>query len=226
MYKLGTTGTFGSSNVFSNVKGGNYIVYLQDANTCIGNKSVTVLQPTKLSATYTKTDETCPNAKNGSVTVTPSGATPPYSYRFGGTGSFGTNNTFSNMAAGSYRIYVNDANGCSGYSILTTVGRTSTTCIIATRNMAAKTDIAATQQSLAVQLSPNPSNSYFTLRVKATEQGAIEIRVIDVNGKSLFTAKGMAEQAFRFGESFAPGVYMKEVRQGDEVKTVKAVKMR
>ena len=80
--------------------------------------------------------------------------------------------------------------------------------------------------SLSISLSPNPSNSYFTLRVKATEQGAIEIRVIDVNGKSLFTAKGMAEQAFRFGESFAPGVYMIEVRQGDEVKTVKAVKMR
>ena len=226
MYKLGTTGTFGSSNVFNNVKGGNYIVYLQDANTCVGYTTVTVLQPTKLSATYTKTDETCPNAKNGSVTITPSGATPPYSYRFGTTGNFVSSNTFSNLKAGNYRIYVRDANNCSGYSILTTVGQTSPTCIISTRNMAAKTDIAATQQSLAVQLTPNPSNSFFTLRVKATEQSAVQIRVIDVNGKSLFTAKGMTEQAFRFGESFAPGVYMIEVRQGDEVKTVKGVKMK
>ena len=226
MYKLGNTGTFGTSNVFSNVKGGKYIVYLQDANTCVGYTSVTVSQPTRISAAYTKTDETCPNALNGSVTVSPTGGTPPYSYRFGGSGAFTATNTFSNLKAGSYRIFVNDANNCSGYSILTTVGQTSPTCTVSTRNMAAKTDIAATQQGLAVQLSPNPSNSYFTLRVKATNQEAVQVRVIDVNGKSLFTAKGMAEQTFRFGESFAPGVYMVEVREGNEVKTLKAVKVR
>ncbi len=209
MYKLGTTGTFGSSNLFSNLKAGAYRVYIQDINSCVGNIVVTLTQPTKLSATHTKTDETCPNAKNGSLTV---------------TGAGGTANTFNNLKAAQYRVFINDANNCTGYSIGVPILQTQPICPIVTRDIAAKTDIATTQQGLAVQLSPNPSNSYFTLRVKATEQSAVQIRVIDVNGRSMFTAKGLPEQAFRFGESFAPGLYMIEVRQGDGVKTVKAVK--
>ncbi len=226
MYKLGITGIYGTSNVFSNLKAGAYRVYIKDANSCEGNAVATITQPNRVSASYSKTDETCPNAKNGSVTAICSGANAPYTYRFGSIGSFGANNTFSNLKTGTYRIYVNDANNCSVYSILTKVGQTSPTCSTPSRIVTANQVIAEAQQGLSVLLTPNPSNSYFTLRVKATTQEAVQLKVIDINGRSLFTTKGLPEQAFKFGESFAPGVYMIEVRQGDEVKTVKAVKIK
>ncbi len=106
------------------------------------------------------------------------------------------------------------------------IEQTSAKCPISTFAKGAQNALESSNTSLSISLSPNPSNSYFTLRVKATNQEAIQIRVIDVNGKRLFTAKRMAEQAFKFGESFAPGVYMIEVMQGDDVKIVKGVKVK
>ena len=49
---------------------------------------------------------------------------------------------------------------------------------------------------------------------------------MDAVGKIVYAAKGNAEQPCRFGNSFANGLYMIEVRQGDEVKMIKAVKGR
>jgi len=50
--------------------------------------------------------------QNGSVTITgASGGTPPYQYNFNGQG-FGTNQSFTNLAAGTYPIVVSDANNC------------------------------------------------------------------------------------------------------------------
>ncbi len=51
------------------------------------------------------------------------------------------------------------------------------------------------------------------------------VGVFDVNGKIIYITKGLPEQTYRFGESFAPGVYMIEVRQEGDMKTVKAIKM-
>ena len=54
----------------------------------------------------------------------------------------------------------------------------------------------------------------------------VNIRVIDSNGSNVYSTKGLAEQTFSFGDKFANGLYMIEVRQGNEVKTMKAVKSR
>ncbi len=220
-YRLDNIGTFTSSNVFNNVNAGAYRVYIKDANSCVGSIVVTVTQPTKVSGTSTKTDETCPNAKNGSITVTGAGGTAPYSYRYGGTGSFTSNNTFNNLKAGSYRVYVNDANGCSGFSILTTVGQTSGSCFTARTGLP---EIEPSNSNLKVSITPNPSNRQFTLQVNSTKKESVQIRVMDVNGRTVHTIKGITEKMYRFGEQFAPGLYMIEVRQGEEAKTLKAVK--
>ncbi len=224
MYRLGDVGAYVNSNIFNNVKPDAYRVYIQDANSCVGKIVVNVTQPTKVSGTSTKTDESCPGAKNGTITVNGSGGTLPYSYRFGGSGSFTPTNTFTNLKAGSYRVYVNDANGCSGFSILTTVGQASGSCF---SNMAKgiRNPNEATITTLSLSLSPNPATNYFTLGVRSVKQESVQVRVIDINGKTIYATKGLPEQTYRFGQSFAPGMYMIEVRQGDEVKTVKAVKI-
>ncbi len=220
-YRLGNTGSFTSPNVFNNVKAGAYRLYIQDANSCIGSIVVTLTQPTKVSGTATKNDETCPGARNGSITVTGAGGTLPYTYRFGSTGAYTATNTFSNLKAGSYRVYVNDANGCSGFSILTTVGQTSGSCFTARTGLPV---IEPSNSNLKVSISPNPSSHQFTLQVNSTRKESVQIRVMDVNGRTVHTIKGISEKMYRFGEQFAPGLYMIEVRQGEEAKTLKAVK--
>ncbi len=226
MYRLGDVGSYVNTNTFNNLKADAYRVYIKDANSCVGNFVVQVTQPTKVSGTSTKTDETCPGAKNGSITVNGSGGTPPYSYRFGGIGPFTSTNTFTNLKAGSYRVYVNDANNCSGFSILTTVGQASPSCITSTFAKAEKNVVETTNTAWGLSLSPNPTTNNFTLNLRSSKQISIQLRVMDVNGKTIYTTKGLPEQTYRFGESFTPGIYIVEVRQGDEVRTVKAVKIR
>jgi hypothetical protein len=53
---------------------------------------------------------------------------------------------------------------------------------------------------------------------------SLQLRITDATGKLVYTAKGSPNQAFRFGEGLGTGVYLIEVRQGNEVKTVKAIK--
>ena len=79
--------------------------------------------------------------------------------------------------------------------------------------------------SLEVSIAPNPTGNVFNVQVKAPKKESISLRVLDVNGKTAFAAKGMPGQIFHFGEQLKAGTYMVEVRQGEEVKTVKAVKV-
>jgi parallel beta-helix repeat protein len=114
-YKLGTGGTYGSSGTFSSLIAGSYTVYVQDANLCEINVPVTITEPTQLAATITsQTNVSCNGENDGSVTVTASAGsgTAPYQYKLGTGGTYGSSGTFSSLFAGSYTVYVQDANLC------------------------------------------------------------------------------------------------------------------
>ena len=59
--------------------------------------------------TMATTDPTCNNGTNGSMTITPTGGTPPYTYAWS-TG--GSNATETGMPAGIHFVTVTDDNGC------------------------------------------------------------------------------------------------------------------
>jgi hypothetical protein len=88
------TGTF-------NVTAGTYDYTVTDANGCSETVSITVTEPTALSASATATSIDC-NGGTADVTVSATGGTAPYT----GTGTF-------NVSAGTYTYTVTDANGCS-----------------------------------------------------------------------------------------------------------------
>lgn len=60
----------------------------------------------------TSTDEICLGDSDGTITVSGSNGTGPYTFDIG-TGSQASGN-FTNLAAGTYTVTVTDANGCSG----------------------------------------------------------------------------------------------------------------
>jgi hypothetical protein len=82
--------------------------------------------------TFTKTDVSCFNGTNGSITATGTGGTPPYQFKLGIGGTYGSNGTFNNLAAGTYRVYVKDKNGCETYKDITISQPTSAVTITAT----------------------------------------------------------------------------------------------
>jgi gliding motility-associated-like protein len=109
---------FGSSNVLTGLSAGTHDVHLKDANGCVKDTTITITQPAVLSLTYTSTQPLCYNGTNGTITVSGTGGTTPYSYAIN-AGSFGASGAFTGLNAGTYTLHVKDANGCTKDSTIT-----------------------------------------------------------------------------------------------------------
>lgn len=99
-YRL-NTGSYRTSNTFSNVAAGTYTITVRDANGCTGSTSISISQPAVLSASANAASIQC-NGGSTTVVVSATGGTAPYT----GTGSF-------SVSAGTYTYTVSDAAGTS-----------------------------------------------------------------------------------------------------------------
>ena len=118
--------TGGTISTLSNLTAGTYRVTVTDSNSCSDSLTISITEPTDLVATSVPTNISCHGANDGSINVTVSGGTSPYSYSWN-TG--GTTSTLSNLTAGTYRVTVTDANSCSDSL---TVSITESTDLVAT----------------------------------------------------------------------------------------------
>src|SRR5690606_25568110 len=89
---------------------GTYTVTITDNNTCQITRTVTIIQPTALNATVSRTDVSCNGGSNGTATVSATGGTGPYSYSWSPSG--GTAATATGLAAGAYTVTITDNNTC------------------------------------------------------------------------------------------------------------------
>ena len=106
--------TYQNSNVFNGLIAGNYTVVVKDANNCVSNgQQVAISQPdSSVSFTTSQVNVLCNGAATGSITVTASGGTAPYSYSADGGNTYQNSNVFSGLVAGSYVVVVKDSNNC------------------------------------------------------------------------------------------------------------------
>jgi hypothetical protein len=78
---------------------------------------------------------------------------------------------------------------------------------------------------LNVKVYPNPSEHHFTLYLEGANNEKVAIVVYDAIGRQVKKIeRGDASGAIKFGEDLKVGVYIVEVRQGDNRKTLKLVK--
>jgi len=98
-------------------------------------RSITITQPTTLTATSSKTNVSCNGGSNGTATVVATGGTGPYTYSWAPSG--GTAATASGLAVGNYTCTITDNNGCTisrGFTITqptamaVTTSRTDLSC--------------------------------------------------------------------------------------------------
>ena len=223
-YKNGLSGIYQSSNLFKSLRAGVYTIYIQDSNRCSGNTApVTITELPRITATFTKTNATCIGKADGTITVSATGGRPPYQYKIGLSGVYKDGPTLTGLKAGTYTVYIKDLAGCTGSTSVVTIGQNNVTCLQIAGNIKVK---QTTTSGLKLTLSPNPSSSEFILFVHSEKNQSIQVRVLDVNGRGKFETIGMPERNFHFGNNFNNGTYLIEVRQGEEIKTIKAVKLK
>ena len=101
----------GTAATASGLAQGNYTVTITDANSCVATKTVSITQPTVITATTTQVNVSCYGGADGSATVTATGGTPGYTYDwlpYGGNAATATGLTMK-----TYTVTITDANNCT-----------------------------------------------------------------------------------------------------------------
>jgi len=111
---------------------GSYQVTITDSLGCSVNQSVTLTDPAILLASPTSTSPTCNNGCNGSVTATPSGGTPGYTYLWNPGGS--SSQTVNNLCPNTYTLVVTDANSCTDTQTVVLNNPAAIDAVISTAN--------------------------------------------------------------------------------------------
>ena len=93
----------------SGLTAGTYNVTVTDNNGCTTTKSVTIIQPSALTATSSPTNVSCNASSNGTIDLTVWGGNLPYTYAWS---NGATTQDLSGLTAGTYNVTVTDNNGC------------------------------------------------------------------------------------------------------------------
>lgn len=109
-YAVGAS-AFGASPVFGPLTSGTYTFHIKDANNCIKDTIITIIDSINVVGTVAITNAVCFNETSGAISVTPSGGLSPYTFALG-AGPYGSSNTFSSILAGTYVLHIKDNQGC------------------------------------------------------------------------------------------------------------------
>jgi hypothetical protein len=72
---------------------------------------------------------------------------------------------------------------------------------------------------------PNPSGSYFILQLSGILGNNAQIKVMDAQGRVLFSSYGSASKLCRFGDGFVPGLYFVQVILNNKQIVLRVVKL-
>lgn len=86
------------------------IVVVVDSNSCAAADSVRILSPPEIKILSVIESVSCFGLADGKVRLTPAGGTPPFRFNWQGTGA--TQDSLSNLRAGTYQIVITDSRNC------------------------------------------------------------------------------------------------------------------
>ena len=100
----------------SGLVAGQYCVTITDSVNCLDSVCITVSQPAAINLSGSKSDVSCNGGNDGSIDVTVSGGTSPFSYLWS---NGDTTQDVSGLVAGVFSLTVTDANNCTATSSAT-----------------------------------------------------------------------------------------------------------
>ncbi|HKK62245.1 MAG TPA: T9SS type A sorting domain-containing protein, partial [Bacteroidales bacterium] len=105
------TGSFQTDSLFEELPTGAYSITVADAWGCVATGTASVSQPDQLLLETSSTEPLCRGENTGTITATPSGGIPPFTYSLDST-EFVEDSVFTGFYAGKYTIHVLDSNSC------------------------------------------------------------------------------------------------------------------
>jgi hypothetical protein len=97
----------------SNLSAGIYSVITKDNKGCLKTNTISISQPSAISASGSGSTTSCPFACDAKGQIVVSGGTAPYTSTIFPGGLVGQN--FTNLCAANYTFYLSDAKGCPGF---------------------------------------------------------------------------------------------------------------
>lgn len=101
-----------TTSTATNLAPGTHSVTVTDLNGCAAIGMVTITQPGAPQATISGSSPAACNSNSGSATVSATGGTSPYTYKWNNPG-MSTTATVANLSAGTYTVTVTDSAGCT-----------------------------------------------------------------------------------------------------------------
>src|SRR4030095_13386797 len=106
-------GPLQQAGLFNNLSAGNYNIVVTDASGCSGTIVASVSNTNSpVISSVNSTDITCFGSGDGTISISANGGTGTLNYSINNGTSFQTSGNYSNLAAGTYSIIVEDASGC------------------------------------------------------------------------------------------------------------------
>ncbi len=105
-----------STQIAGGLAPGAYTGTVADNNGCTVTLSANIIQPAQLNVSFTPSPVKCIGQKNGSVTISLTGGTPPYGYsatRDSVNFIYGSNDSITGLDTGTYILLFSDDNGCT-----------------------------------------------------------------------------------------------------------------
>ncbi len=136
-----------SGNVFAGLTAGNYSVVVSDLNGCTVIVTTIITEPSALSASNTATDATCFGLNDGTINVTASGGTTPYSYIITPPGQ--ASGFFNGLYAGTYTVTVQDFNNCT----VTTIAQINEPSAMGVSNISELCNLSGTAYTVTFDVS-------------------------------------------------------------------------
>jgi hypothetical protein len=109
-YALAPNNVNNTTGIFTGLNNNLYSLTVSDANGCSTSDTISITQPTILTAATTLSDVSCTTTSDGSIQLSATGGTPSYTYNWS---NGATTQNLTNLSAGTYSCTITDANGCS-----------------------------------------------------------------------------------------------------------------
>lgn len=196
-----------------NLSAGAYSLTVTDEAGCQETESFFITEPTVLFTNVVSIQPETGNDKNGSIDVSVTGGTEPYTYKWLNAAGevISTEQDVTGLSAGTYTLIVTDANGCEATHVFTVQSVTS---------------VLSRQLESSINLYPNPTSGFVTMALEDISTPEVDITVFDMNGKmaARFPHRDMATGKLTFDLSAqASGVYLVRVVIENQVVTKRLV---
>ncbi|MBS1547581.1 MAG: gliding motility-associated C-terminal domain-containing protein, partial [Bacteroidetes bacterium] len=118
----GPNGFASLSEDLSGLSAGTYTVAITDANGCGAIRSFTLTAPDALATSLAVTSNECDLGNNGSIDLSVTGGTAPFTYAWSGPGGFAsTDEDIAGLPSGAYSVTVTSSLGCTTTASATVV---------------------------------------------------------------------------------------------------------